>query len=547
MKQEAEYRLGWLLLVLVVFAGIGLRWPWPADEPRFALIAQEMVNTGQWLIPHRVGELYPDKPPIFMWAIAVLLWLKVPLKVAFLLPSALAGLGTAWLTVDLARRLHGPKVATWCLWLLAFTVQFSLQARTAQIDMLLVFWVTLGGYGIARHLLLGPAWGWYCLGFAAAGFGVITKGVGIIALFMLLPLLWHRTLRQNMGHRGWLGPLCLLAAIASWGLPMLWYAAHSHNPEAMAYRDNILFNQTANRYVHSLGHRQPFWYYLLEVAPLFWLPLSLLAPFLVKPWWRDRAKPALLLPLVMVLAILLFFSLSPGKRGVYITPALPWLALAIAPYLEDLARRTWPGRLMVGVAWALPVLLLIAAFVPKVKAQLPAGGLVFPLATAGAMLLALVLTRKQPPWRRWGLALAAFWAGFGLLGGPVLDGLRTPRDMMADVASRIGPQGLLALLDYKEQLALFADRPVVQFGFHSPMDAQRAAARDWVRQGPNYAVMGPKRNLQSCFALTEAQFIGRKHSADWYLVDAGQLVDGCEAGVTPAPLYQGPNYGLAGH
>ena len=49
---ERQQRLWWLLLafaVLLIGAGIGLRDPWPADEPRFALIAREMVATGQWL------------------------------------------------------------------------------------------------------------------------------------------------------------------------------------------------------------------------------------------------------------------------------------------------------------------------------------------------------------------------------------------------------------------------------------------------------------------------------------------------------------------
>ncbi|WP_414673491.1 ArnT family glycosyltransferase, partial [Marinobacter sp. UBA2498] len=53
-----------LLLLLafaavVIFTGIGLRSPWPADEPRFAEVAREMVASGQWLIPMRGGEFYP--------------------------------------------------------------------------------------------------------------------------------------------------------------------------------------------------------------------------------------------------------------------------------------------------------------------------------------------------------------------------------------------------------------------------------------------------------------------------------------------------------
>ena len=102
--------LGWLLLIalMVLGAGLGLRDPWPADEPRFALIAKEMVESGQWLFPMRGGEIYPDKPPLFMWGIALGYLLTGSIKVAFLLPSLLAGLLTIVLVWDLGRRLWNP-------------------------------------------------------------------------------------------------------------------------------------------------------------------------------------------------------------------------------------------------------------------------------------------------------------------------------------------------------------------------------------------------------------------------------------------------------
>ena len=40
--------LFWLVALLVLGAGLGLRDPWPADEPRFALVARQMVESGQW-------------------------------------------------------------------------------------------------------------------------------------------------------------------------------------------------------------------------------------------------------------------------------------------------------------------------------------------------------------------------------------------------------------------------------------------------------------------------------------------------------------------
>ncbi|MBL8246707.1 MAG: glycosyltransferase family 39 protein, partial [Rhodanobacteraceae bacterium] len=99
----------WLLALalLLIGAGIGLRDPWPADEPRFALVAKQMVDSGEWLFPHRGNELYSDKPPMFMWMQAAASTLTGSWRIGFLLPSLLSGLLTLALVFDLSRRLHG--------------------------------------------------------------------------------------------------------------------------------------------------------------------------------------------------------------------------------------------------------------------------------------------------------------------------------------------------------------------------------------------------------------------------------------------------------
>ena len=102
-----------LLTFLLLALGIGLRAPWPADEPRFALIAKDMVETGQWLFPMRGHELYPDKPPLFMWSIAIFYALTGSLYAAFLLPSAIAGTVTVLAVFDICRRLWGRREAWW--------------------------------------------------------------------------------------------------------------------------------------------------------------------------------------------------------------------------------------------------------------------------------------------------------------------------------------------------------------------------------------------------------------------------------------------------
>ena len=111
------------LALLIIGSGIGLRDPWPADEPRFALVAHQMIESGDWLFPHRGTELYSDKPPLFMWLQAASYSVVCHWRIAFLLPALLSAFGTLWLTYDLGRRLRGHRIGLYGAYALLFAMQ----------------------------------------------------------------------------------------------------------------------------------------------------------------------------------------------------------------------------------------------------------------------------------------------------------------------------------------------------------------------------------------------------------------------------------------
>src|SRR3546814_11834801 len=100
-----EAWLFWILALLVLGAGLGLRDPWPADEPRFALVAKHMVDSGAWLFPHIGSELYADTPPLFMRLQAVAYELVAYRSVACRLPLLPAAPGPLWGVVVIGPRL----------------------------------------------------------------------------------------------------------------------------------------------------------------------------------------------------------------------------------------------------------------------------------------------------------------------------------------------------------------------------------------------------------------------------------------------------------
>jgi len=539
-----------LILGLLVFsAGLGVRDPWPADEPRFALVGREMVETGEWLIPHRAGEPYPDKPPVFFWTIAAVYALTGSLRVSFLLPSLLAGLAVLALVWDLARRLWCGRLARYAGLALLATVQIALQARTAQIDMVLTLWTTLGVYALVRHLVLGPAWGWWYVAFAAMGAGVITKGVGFLPLALLAPYALARARRWPGVPRfplPWrhavLGPLVMLAVAAAWAVPMLLHVAASGDPALAAYRDNLLFKQTGERYAAAWHHVRWAGYYLVNVVPWAWLPLTLALPWLLPAWRRRlaRREPRSVLLLGWVALVLLFFSASPGKRGVYVLPAAPAFVLAAAPLLPGLLRRPAVRRLALVATAALAGLLaavagwLLAAPAARVAPLLarndapPAAVIAAPLAALAVTgaLLALVLRRRGE------LALGAFLAALWLVTGwwvqPLLDPMRSAAPFMARVGELAGPDGEIALVQWKEQFVLHADRPVRHFGyFREDLEQEAREAAAWLLAGGRRVVLLPRESLAPCFDASLCTGLGQRHRKLWFVADAAAVTVAC--------------------
>ncbi len=524
--------LGGLALVLMG-AGLGLRDPWAPDEPRFVLAALEMLRSGEWLLPRVGGDLYADKPPLFFWLLAVAIDRAGSMRAGFLLPSLLAGLGTTWLVYDLLRRVRGREVALAGGFVLLLTFQFTWAARHAQIDPVLCFLSTLSLYGLMRHVLLGPATGWFVVGWIAAGLGVVTKGVGFLPLLALLPAL-------VLAGRGWpvaavpmrwpmaAGAAGLLAAIGLWLVPMV--LATAAGAEGHAYRQEILFQQTLTRYVSAWHHEKPPWYYLVHVVPVLWLPLIALLPWLW-PRWRAalRSRDTFVAVLLCwVAVVLVFFSASVGKRGVYVLPAVPALAMAAAPWLPELLRARGPRRLAFGLAAALVTVIALAAAYFAVDASRAAAlerlyGVepVTPLVVGAAVGAGwLYVLRVRDGWLAYAGVYASLLALVGVLLYPQLDPVRSGRQIVERMERASASIGELGLVAAREQYLLELRRPSVNFGHARwrEWQSEAADAAAWLMERPGRALLVPDHVRAECFEGAQSVELGRANRETWFLV-----------------------------
>jgi 4-amino-4-deoxy-L-arabinose transferase-like glycosyltransferase len=537
LRQALIDRAPWVIigLALLVFgAGLGLRDPWPADEPVYALIARDMLSSGNWLIPMVGGDYFQDKPPMLFWLQALGYLITGSQRVGFLLPSLLAGIGTLLLVYDLGRRLWNREAGLYASLLLLFTVQFTLQARRAQLDALLVFFTVLSLYCLLRQLLLGGGWRWAVGAGLAAGLGTLSKVVGFFSFMVLLPWLyavwrgWPRVQWQRPWPAWLVAGIAWAVVVAAWLLPV-WLLAQ-RDPGVHDYFHELVFVQTFGRYVDPWHHYRPAWYYLQVMATL-WLPAVLLLPWAAPRWaaaLRER-DARVLLPLGFAAVYLLFFTVSRGKRDLYILSALPMVVLPMGYLLPELLRRPGVQRLLAAFT-ALVALLCVAAWVYLAHVDVARGARLLeeggiegfaPLLVIGGVGLSLLAVFRL---RAAHLALAGLlviaWQVLGWWVFPAIDGARSARSFIAKLEATADPARELGLLAYHEHFLWQLQRPSVNFGHRRfrEGDAETFDAAAWLAADASRQLLVSEHELNPCFSSNQARLVGDSSRGRWYLV-----------------------------
>ena len=384
---------------------------WPPDEPRFGLVAREMLESGDPIVLSRNGRLYTDKPPLFFWAIdaaAILTGGEVD-ETAARLPSLLASVLALLLVARLGERLYDRRTGVLGAVVFATGLQILERARWASIDMTLNLFVLLAIVLLWEEAEAGSRWRWRAiLAWGAMGLATLAKGpIGLV-----LPLLALAPALLLLRRRRDLPRLFPVAGIALFlGVVFGWFALFAARlgwGEAVG----IATHQTVDRYVDAWNARHPVWYYLWRF-PAGFLPWSFFLPAALLAAWKSdkedtRERTATVFLTAWAVAILLFFSFSTGKRGVYIIPMYPAAGLLVARLFtrEGNARRAARAALffapLVFIA-ALAVALVVPRHHPEFRA---AAWTVTALLAAAAVAALWGGARRRTGFVPWGIAVA---------------------------------------------------------------------------------------------------------------------------------------------
>ena len=464
-----------ILLGLVLFLpGLGQRDLWNPDEARYAEVAREMSVTGQYLVPHLNGELYTQKPPLLFWSanLSALLIGEVN-ETAARLPSALAAVATILLTYLLGCRLFDRRAAWLAAAVFATCARILWQGRFGQIDMLLTAWVTLALYFWLRGYQGGGVL-FYRLFFVATGFATLAKGpVGLLPpLLAILAFLAIKRDRQSAREmRIGSGLLIWGAVVTAWLLPAGITAGGEYFREMLLTQNFTRFFRPGTTRVMS-GHLQP-WYHFLVVTPFNFLPWAALLPSATVIGWRSsagRQRDGFWFTLSWALVTILFFSLSPGKRGVYVLTMFPALALLTGYGLScaGAAWRRWRGWIAAPTVALALVFAALAAWIPgaiRDQAELQTLGaqLGGPLVVAMVGLAVLLTLAAVIGWRfgppavvaitGTGVVLFSAWMFAAVL--PQLEPIKSARPAAEVLTLQLSPNEAYAIYPKADPRILF--------------------------------------------------------------------------------------------
>ena len=343
-----ETRTRDLFIILIIGSllflfNLGGRDLWEPDETRYAVVAREMVESGNWILPHLNRDIYAEKPPLFFWLVNLSTFLGgANSELANRLPSALAGLITLFVTFLLGERLFHPRVGFLSAMVLATSILFLQLSRWMILDSLftLLFLFTISCFfqGFENEARRRR---YYLFAGLFMGLGVLTKGpVAYLPVFIFMIFgLSQRKVKAFWNTQLLWGILLSLLIAFLWLLPACWVGGEE-------YAKRILFGQTIGRWTGSekYFHLEPIFFYFIRF-PFDFFPWIVLLPSAVISGFRSKkefSKEFLFLS-IWFLFVFFFFTLSKGKKDNYLLPLYPAVAIVIGVLWDSELRSSKGG------------------------------------------------------------------------------------------------------------------------------------------------------------------------------------------------------------
>ena len=372
-----------LLSVLVLVPFLGETIFYSKGEPREAIVAYTMLESGNWILPMNYGVEIAYKPPFLYWTIAVISSILGGVsEFSARMPSALAFLAMQLVFFSFVAKRKNVKTAFLTSILLLSSFEVHRAAVACRLDMLQVSLIVISLCLLFRwdeKNCKGVPW----LAVLLMACATLTKGpVG--SIFPCLCIGIYQLLRGRSFGKAFFSLLGIgLLSLIPMGI---WFwAAYQQGGEPFV---NLMLEENTGRFFRKMSyesHENPLWYNFLTLI-WGWIPWTLVllvslfglkwkemhvlpegdsvGERLKKVWDKFRSQsPLQLFIWVVILTIFIFYCIPKSKRSVYLLPIYPFMGVLLAEYLLALAQRG--AKVFKISAWifaALAVLLTVTFF-----------------------------------------------------------------------------------------------------------------------------------------------------------------------------------------
>lgn len=329
-----------IMSCILLLPGLSIRSLW-GSEGRWAVVAREMIQSGNYFLPTINGEVYFDKPLFSYWTIIPFALKGGVTEAVARMPGVLAGIMTVVLVFVMGRALFGGVAGFLAGMTLLTSFMFAFWARTASAEILnllgiwCMLWIFLSGGHDGRRGYLVVL---YCVGALVAfckgpvapavAFSVmIVTGLCNVFAGLRRDGFTAGTIRRGLlAEFRWILSLDGIVGVCTGGalfaiilfLPVM--ATGSWDSVMLMWRENVL------RFVRPFDHIEPPYAYVKHTV-VFFLPWTLL---LIAAIWQMHGEgydAQYRWIIISAAAIFLFFTVSGSRRSYYILPLVPALAL----------------------------------------------------------------------------------------------------------------------------------------------------------------------------------------------------------------------------
>jgi len=372
-RQRLWLWLAFGLTIFSLFTGLNVL-ELRAEEPRRAIIAMEMVLSGNWLVPQIHGEAYYNKPPLFNWLLAVFFQLFGSFEEWVVrLPGLLAFVGTVVLNFYIVRRYINRQVAilSSLFYLTAADILYYGAVNAGEID--LFFALLIYGQVISIFVFREQQRWWlvFTVSYCLAALGFLTKGLPALAfqgLTLLAVFGYHREWKRLLSLQH------LLSIILFMGLVGAYFWPYHQREDAVGFLINLVDEASQKSASESswgaiLLHLLEFPFNLLKLI----LPWGLLGYYLFRKetFSHIRSNPLVLFSTIFVLANIWLYWISPGNRNPYLYPFFPFLFIILAFFYQNFSKIRVERMYQVAITLAIIRLAYTAFGMPLQQERLP--------------------------------------------------------------------------------------------------------------------------------------------------------------------------------